>query len=55
MKYLAALATAAAILAPGVASAEYLCEKLWNQKYGMNCPAGSAWDAASATCIVVSG
>ncbi|MDF0602040.1 hypothetical protein P1J78_14960 [Psychromarinibacter sp. C21-152] len=51
-RYLAALATAAALLAPAAASAEYLCEKLWNQKHGAVCPAGSHWDATSAACIV---
>lgn len=55
MKYLALTATAFMLLAPNIASAEYLCEKLWNKKYAASCPAGSAWDSASATCVIVSG
>ncbi len=51
MKYIAIL-TAAAMLAPGYAAAEYLCEKQWNKKHVISCPAGSTWDARSATCIV---
>jgi hypothetical protein len=52
MKRLSALLLAAATLAPAAASAEYLCDKLWNQKHGASCPAGSHWDARTSTCII---
>ncbi len=52
MNKLAALLLAALVLAPASASAEYLCEKMWNTKHGGSCPAGSSWDASSATCII---
>lgn len=50
--HLVRLIITAVSLAPGAASAEYLCEKAWNEKYGAGCPAGSSWDAGSGTCVI---
>jgi len=52
MKTLAACAVVLSTMAPTVASAEYLCNKMWNAKHGVtaaSCPAGSTWDGSS--CI----
>ena len=51
MKTFAALLTAAAILAPGLANASYICDKRFAELYGKNCPSGSTWDNAYHACI----
>ena len=55
MKTFAAILTAGLVLAPTLASAAYLCEKAWNEKYGQTCPAGSVYDASTYSCMVTSG
>ena len=52
MKLFAALLTAAAILAPGLANAAYVCNKRFAEIHGQNCPAGSVWDASYHACII---
>ncbi|MEM6693794.1 MAG: hypothetical protein AAF626_03930 [Pseudomonadota bacterium] len=50
MKTLAAITLALATVAPATASAEYLCNAMWNAKHGVtgaSCPAGSTWDGSS--------
>lgn len=51
MKTFAALATAAMILAPTIASATYVCDKRWAEMHGVSCPAGSTWDSSYHACI----
>lgn len=55
MKTFAAILTASLVLAPTVASATYMCDKMWSAKYGHACPAGSVYDSSSQACIVTSG
>ncbi len=51
MKTFAMLLTAAAILAPTIASATYMCDRRFAEIYGKNCPAGSTWDNNYHACI----
>ena len=51
MKTIAMLITTAALLAPTVASATYMCDKRFAEVYGKNCPAGSTWDNSYHACI----
>jgi len=44
--------TAAVVLAPTVASATYMCDKMFAEKYGQSCPAGSVWDKSQHACMV---
>ena len=55
MKTFAAILTAGFVLAPTLASAAYLCDKAWQEKYGHACPAGSVFDAATSSCMITSG
>jgi len=52
MKLLSAAICAGFVLAPATASATYLCEKMWNKKHAISCPAGSVLDTRSYTCVV---
>ncbi|WP_425052762.1 hypothetical protein [Psychromarinibacter sp. S121] len=51
MKTFATLLLASALLAPSVASAGYICPKMWDKKYGGNCPSGSVWSERYLACI----
>ena len=51
MKTFAALLTVGLLSLPSVASATYICDKMFAEKYGKNCPAGSSWDASYHACI----
>ena len=51
MKTFALLATIATFALPGVAHATYMCDKMFAEKYGKNCPAGSSWDSSYHACI----
>ena len=52
MKSFSALLLAGLVLAPATASAQYLCERLWNKKHTVSCPAGSVLDTRTYTCVV---
>lgn len=52
MKFIAAIATAALIVAPSIASATYVCDKRWSEMHPTTCPSGSTWDASSHACII---
>ncbi|MEL7116773.1 MAG: hypothetical protein AAGP08_14530 [Pseudomonadota bacterium] len=51
MKTIAALSTALMLVLPGVANATYMCNKMFAEKYGTVCPAGSTWDSNYHVCI----
>lgn len=51
MRTFAALITVAAMLAPGLANATYMCDKRFAELHGKNCPAGSSWDSSYHACI----
>ncbi|MDF0597515.1 hypothetical protein [Psychromarinibacter halotolerans] len=51
MKTFATLVLAAALLAPTIAAAEYICPRMWDKKYGGTCPQGSVWSEHYLACI----
>ena len=52
MKTILTALTVATLLAPTVASATYMCDKMFAEKYGQSCPAGSVWDSTQHACMV---
>ena len=51
MKFFAAVLTAGMLTLPGIANATYVCDKMFAEKHGKNCPAGSSWDSSYHACI----
>ena len=51
MKAFAIILAAAVVVAPGVASASYMCDKRFAEIHGTSCPAGSVWDSGYHACV----